>query len=68
MLALVRVGVVRIEPRLGEKERNLELVLARLEEAAQDLIPSPGEYELRLFDARRPELLRALAEPPVVST
>src|SRR3954466_14250985 len=34
MLAPMRVGVAQIEPWLGQKERNLELVLARLEEAA----------------------------------
>src|SRR4051794_34340215 len=36
MLASMRVGVAQIEPRLGEKERNLELVLAHLERAARD--------------------------------
>src|SRR3954447_269893 len=36
MLAAMRVGVAQIEPRLAEKERNLEVVLARLEEAARD--------------------------------
>lgn len=30
----MRVGVAQIEPRLGERERNLETCLARLEEAA----------------------------------
>ena len=28
------VGVAQIEPRLGETERNLDAILARLEEAA----------------------------------
>jgi predicted amidohydrolase len=36
MLVPMRVGVAQIEPKLAEKERNLELVLARLEEAARD--------------------------------
>jgi predicted amidohydrolase len=30
----VRVAVAQLEPKLGEKERNLEAILARLEEAA----------------------------------
>jgi 5-aminopentanamidase len=34
MLAPMRVAVAQIEPKLGERERNLELILARLEEAA----------------------------------
>jgi len=32
----VRVAVAQTEPRLGEKERNLEACLARLEEAARE--------------------------------
>ena len=30
------VGVAQIEPKLGERERNLEMCLGRLEEAAAD--------------------------------
>ena len=30
----MRVAVAQIEPKLGEKQRNLEVCLARLEEAA----------------------------------
>src|SRR5918912_3194707 len=33
--APMRVAVAQTEPRLGEKERNLEVCVARLEEAAQ---------------------------------
>jgi len=36
MLARMRVAVAQIEPRLGEKERNLELVLALLDDAGRD--------------------------------
>jgi 5-aminopentanamidase len=43
---------------------DVDLALAR----EKDLIVKPGEYEMRLFDDRRPELYQALVESPVVTT
>jgi predicted amidohydrolase len=81
MLAPMRVGVAQIEPRLGERERNLAVVLARLEEApagGAELVVfrecalsgymNPGEYELRLFDDRRPDLYGVPVQTPVATT
>jgi len=43
---------------------DVDLGLAR----EKDLLLAPGEYEMRLFDDRRPELYGALVESPVVTT
>jgi predicted amidohydrolase len=43
---------------------DVDLALAR----EKDLLLAPGEYEMRLFDDRRPELYGALVESPVVTT
>jgi hypothetical protein len=48
----VRVAVAQLDPKLGEKQRNLEACLARLED----------DYELYFCGDRRPELLGALVE------
>ena len=49
------VAVAQIEPKLGERERNLEACLARLEEAAAagaELLVLPGNsYHVAASDA-----------------
>jgi hypothetical protein len=56
----MRVTVAQLDPKLGEKERNLETCLTRLDEAA-----AAGAYELYLSGDRRPALYGALVEETV---
>jgi 5-aminopentanamidase len=56
--------------RLAEADERSEALLVaevEVEEArAKDIIPKPGEYEMHLFDDRRPELYGAVVEEPHV--
>ena len=52
----MRVAVAQMEPRLAEKERNLDACLARLEEAAAagaELLVLPGVRDPRLHVRQR---------------
>jgi predicted amidohydrolase len=52
----------------GAEDEAVLVAEADLEEARRkDLVPKPGEYEMRLFDHRRPELYGVLVEELVTA-